>query len=207
MEAVVSETTRDLEIPRTSALVGLLSDHSPDDLSELRACYPDFAQLLQPGTTLGTLDADTRVLVELALRSLRVVQARAQPNLERLRTRLARAKMLRLLGGVVSTLTGAGLIAALVADAQLLAKLAAVVNFAVTLFALVASHLETPVYGGPGSLLESYETLAAADARAGLLAAELEACLHTKPRRAQVLDLVRRANELAADLYLAEKVL
>jgi hypothetical protein len=47
----------------------------------------------------------------------------AEPNLQRLRSRLARAKNLRLTGTIVATLTGAGLIAALVADEDLLARI------------------------------------------------------------------------------------
>jgi hypothetical protein len=201
------EGAADLAAPRVNGLVGLLADHRPEALDALRVRYPEQAQVLRPGTMMGSSTVDSLLLVELALEGLRVVQARAEPNLRRLRSRLARAKNLRLAGNVVATLTGAGLIAALVADADLLAKIAAVVNFAVSLFALGAAHLETPVYGGPGSLLQSYETLVNAAARAEQLSAELEACLRVKARPAQALELVRRANELAGELRVAERAL
>ena len=109
------------------------------------------------------------------------------------------------MGNIIATLTGAGLIAALVADADLLAKAAAVVNFTVTLFALVATHLETPVYGGSGSVLEAYETLITASSEADELTTALQTSVRIGSDKEHIWELVRRANEVASKMRLVER--
>ena len=55
-----------IEMPRVNALVGVLADHDPAELRDLQARYPEYVQLLRPGTLMGKVDANTRVLVRLS---------------------------------------------------------------------------------------------------------------------------------------------
>lgn len=194
----------DREVPRVNALVGLLQEHRPEELRRLQARYPEYAQVLRPGTTLGAAPAATGPLLELALIALLEVDPQVTATLGKLRARLVRAKNLRLVGTICTTVTGAGVIAALVANQALAAGIAAVVNFVISLATLAAEHLESPAMGGRANLLESYEKLSAASARAPALRMEMEACLRANCGGTQAAGLVQQSNDLAAQLRLVQ---
>jgi hypothetical protein len=122
--------------------------------------------------------------------------------------RLARAKNLRLVGQITATITSVGLVAVVAAGVNTIATMvAAGINLIATLCALVAAHLETPLHGGKGNLVDFFEKLVKQEAEAKQLLMEFEICQGNSANTNDAMELVRRANALAADLSSTERLL
>jgi hypothetical protein len=110
---------------RINALGGYLNDYQPDELAQIRETFPAHADVLRPGTTLGTLDSDTVVYAEATRGAVRLALRRAEPSRRRLRSRLVRARNSRLAGNAMATITGVRLITVFVANERAVAIAAA----------------------------------------------------------------------------------
>jgi hypothetical protein len=203
---------------RINGLVSLLEDHGSIALDDLRARFPEYAADLRSGALLGSRTENARrkagvtkqspglAWIEVASSALRVAVERSRPNADRVRARLALAKNLRLVGSIVATLTGAGLIGSLSAQLHGPVTVAtAVVNFVATLFTLVANHLEASLYGGRGTLFDLFVRMTKLTPEAEQLLQELLVHGRTDPNAADALECVRRANVLATELRTIEE--
>jgi len=196
--------------PRINALVDLLNTYQQPRLEELRQKYPGQHDLLNPGIALGETHSKAlhQVYVEVALEGLRTAKSRVEPNIRRLLQRLQSAKRLRLVGQVVAAVTSVGVIGAILGKwDSTVAVTTAVVNFGAVLCALVAGHLETPLHGGKGSLIDSFETLASTTAEAEEVIQELVLLGRGGADESRVMEQVRRANAIAGKLRIAERML
>lgn len=192
--------------PKINALVGLLNTYHPATLEELKRKHPAYAAQLEPGIRLGAVEiSDAHVYVEVALHGLQTARERVEPNMRRLRHRLSRAKRLRLIGQIVAAMTSIGLLTALLAGwDQGVTVATAVVNFAAVVASLVAGHLEAPLYGGTGTLIDLFETLVTTNAEADQLIQDLLILQRTRPDEPRMMEQVMQANAVANKLRLAE---
>lgn len=200
--------------PRINALVGLLGSYDPATLEALRTSYSAYELYLKPGNLLGNkLGAKddavdiARVYSDVALKGLETARERVQPNLQRLRRRLGRAKTIRFSGQLVAAVTSAGLLTAILAGWEREAIAPAVLNFSAIVCALGAGYLETPLHGGSGNLIEMFEKLVTMDVRALQLSEELYVLQQTGAGADRVLEKVAEANELATKLRVIEQML
>ena len=196
---------------KLNALIELLSRHESHTLDTLRRKYPDHREILTVGTMMGGGGESApphQVYIDVALEGLRTAKTRVEPNLQRLRERLHTAKRIRLIGQIIGAVTSAGLIAAILGNWQTpITITTALINFAAVLCTLIASHLETPLYGGQGSLIDSFETLAGTSVEAEEVIQTLQLFVRTPPEESRILEQVSRANAIANKLRLAERML
>ena len=195
---------------KVNSLVELLARHEGSTLDRLRAKYPEFRDRLAVGTTMGPGQSAraSALYVDLAIDGLQAAKRRLDPNLRRLRERLQVAKRVRLTGQVIGALTSAGLIAAILGGwERSLAVTTAVINFAAVLCTMFAGHLETPLYGGSGSLIDSFEALAGATVEAEELIQSLTVIRREPVDDQKLTDHITRANAVAAKLRLGERML
>ncbi len=110
--------------------------------------------------------------------------------------------------GQMSTEPSIGLITALLAEWDRGVTVAtAVVNFAAVVCSLAAGHLEAPLHGGTGNLIELFETLVNANVEAEQLIQELLILQRTRPDEDRIMEKVAQANAVANKLRVAEQML
>jgi hypothetical protein len=195
---------------KVNALIDLLDRHERQALEALRRKYPAQHDILTVGTMMGTdvSQSDSAVYLDVAIEGLRAAKSRVEPNLQRLRDRLRKAKQIRLVGQIIGAITSAGVIAAIVGNWQMTVTIAtALVNFAAVLCTFVAGYLETPLHGGKGNLIDSFETLAATSVEADEVMGTLDVFRRSQPEDARIMEQVSRANAIASKLRLAERML
>jgi hypothetical protein len=195
---------------KVNAIVELLARHEGSVLDRLRSKYPEYRDVLTVGTTLGADQSAgaAALYVDLAIDGLQAAKRRLDPNLRRLRERLQRAKRVRLMGQVIGALTSAGLIAAILGGwEKSLAVTTAVVNFAAVLCTVFAGYLETPLHGGSGNLIESFETLVEAAVEAEEVIQSLQIIRREARDDPDLSTQIARANAIAAKLRLGERML
>jgi hypothetical protein len=174
------EPAAEAAVPRVNSIVELLEADNPALLAELRARYPGQADMLRKGLVLGVappLDASIHIYCDLCREGLSAGERQLSVLLHELPRRLTRAKKLRLLAGLATSLTSAGVMSAVFSGFPMLAKIASVIAFAAAAANLLAHYSETPVAGGHGSLADSLDELVRIegqlrDARARLSVAE-----------------------------------
>ena len=197
----MSETTT----PQIAALIDVLSAHDPAGLARLRKEYKSAGGILTQGMTMGARRARSpdieAVFVDAALTALRAVRERVQPNLDYARERLSRAKTLRLTGFLITAVTGAGVLAAILSNwPDVVKACAAIVNLAGSACALIAGHLEGPLQGDKRSISDLFESLIKTVVEADPIIVALEIDLRLGRLTPDVAKRVERANALAADL-------
>ena len=198
---------------KVNALVELLDRHERHALETLRQRYPSDRELLTVGTVMGGGGASQSlspeaVYLDLAIEGLQTAKARVEPNIQRLRSRLQNAKRIRLIGQIIGAVTSAGLIAAILGEWRTPVTITtALINFGAVLCTLIAGHLETPLYGGKGSLIDSFETLATTSVEAEEVIQTLQVFARSPPAESRVMEQVSRANAIANKLRLAERML
>ena len=205
---------------RINALVGLLNKHHPQELDELKLKNQEYAKILQPGRTLGSkknlpmdslgIEEGLELFVDVTIRGLKTASERVDPNIEKMKARLSKAKSLKLISQFIATITSVGLVSAILANMEREYTITtAVFNLGAVLCTLFATHLETPKYGGSGNLIEVYENLIKIKVEAQQLIRDLEVVKITL--NMQDSDLVKqkisRANQIANEMLLAEKYL
>ena len=195
---------------RINALVDLLSRHDEETLKQLRRRFPEHLDILNVGTVMGERDSKDlqAVYIDVALDGLRAAKRRVEPNLKRLRERLQSAKRVRLIGQVVGAVTSVGLIAAILGDWKTpVAITTAAINFAAVLCTMVAGHLEAPLHGGKGSLIDSFETLAGTAVEAEDVIQNLLVLRRAPAEETRTMEQITRANAIAGKLRFAERML
>jgi hypothetical protein len=138
---------------KTNSIVELLKSSGAEGLEALRRTYPSHAAYLEVGQQLCEREeeSETGFLLELGENGLRVAQREVESLLRLLPKRLGRAKCLKLIAGVVTSLTSVGVISAVILNAQTAALLSGVLNLAGSISVVVAQHLESPLLGStPG---------------------------------------------------------
>jgi hypothetical protein len=196
----------------TTALVRLLREYDPAVLSQLHAdgekagiAFRDDFELGVRESAAPTSQTALQVRARLARAGLQVVRRRVGPNLDRLRSRLARARTIRLWGNLLAAALSAGVIGALLANENNLAKLSAVLEFLVVSSTLLADHLEAALYGGKRPNLDLFQELARDAADAEGLDLELQAVEEGALSASAAEKLIGRANAVAARLRRNEQ--
>jgi hypothetical protein len=196
--------------PKINALIDLLSIHNRPALEELRRRYPHDSNMLSTGIVMGDAvgPQERQIYLDVTLEALQIAKQRVEPNIGKLRQRLEGAKRLRLAGQTVAAITSVGLISATLAQwDSSIATVTAVINFGAVLCALLASHLESPLHGGAGSLIDTFETLASTTADAEQAIQEIVILTRAGGTESRVLEQVSRANAIANKLRIAERML
>jgi hypothetical protein len=192
-----------------TALVGYLDKHAPDMTVALRKRFPDAAAVLAPGKQLGPGDdaavsGKTAVFLELAREALITAKAQIETNTATLKGRLRFAARIRLIGALVATLSGAGLIGALIAEARILAFSGAAVSFASSVATLIAQYVESPVYGENTGAQALFASLVPLKQEVIEQLHEVELAARGAVGKASALALVRQANKIVANLDAIE---
>jgi hypothetical protein len=195
--------------PQIAALIEVLAAHDPNGLSRLQNTYKSAADILTQSLKLGVekpqRGASAREIeaayVDAALTALRAVRARVQPNLDYARERLSRAKTLRLTGALITAVTGAGVLTAVLSQwPTVVAAGGAIVNLSGSACALIAGHLEGPLQGDKRSISDLFESLIKTVVEADPIIVALEIDLQLGRLTPDVAKRVERANALAAEL-------
>lgn len=197
------------ELPRVNALVSFLGDYAPSYLANMKRNFPTYSELLKSGVPLGKVPATSKtdriVLINLTQESLRIAKNHAEPNMDRMRVRLARARMLRLVSNIAATITSVGLLSAILGQSsKAVIVVTAMLNFLVTSVALVANYLEAPLYGDQGSPVDLLQTLITSTVEAEQIDSALEVLRHNKGTNDEIFSLVSKANATIARLRTAE---
>ena len=201
----MSETTT----PQIAALIDVLSAHDPPGLARLRKQYKSADVILRQGMTLGGGRARSpdieAAFVDAALTALKAVRARVRPNLDYTRKRLSQAKTLRLTGSLITAVTGAGVLAAILSNwPDVVKACAAIVNLAGSACALIAGHLEGKLHGDTRSVSDLFESLIKTAVEAESEISLLEIDLRLGRLTPDVAKRVEHANALAAKLMEIE---
>ena len=196
-----------------AALGRLLRQEDPAAAEALRRDHPHLLPLLADLKVLGGPDPDDggrpsgtpeEGLAQLARLGLSAAHGRVERLLAVLPRRARRAKRLKLLGGVVSAASSAGVVSALALAQPVAALASACLSLVTSTTALVGEHIESPLFGARKSIGELMsEALAieqeARDAEIALL--EIPA---SPDGAAAAAKLARKANEIAARLRVLE---
>jgi hypothetical protein len=204
------------EAPKINSLISLIAKYHPSDLKDLKKIYPQYAETLRSGTQLGNEEFEITPWkdfgINTALIGLRTAIERFEPNLDLLHHRLALVKNIRLVGNIASIGSISVVITTLAPE---MGKLATLVSAMITLFGGIclplASHLETSDYGGKKNLVDLYEDFSniyveatKVEAKLKVFKEQIEAHQRQYENNEDIVALVKRANEIAADLNLAE---
>jgi hypothetical protein len=146
------------EGPPVQAIVDLLSRVSPGVLGNLRARYPSYHGLLEPGKKLGpNTGPPEELLKELGQASIADAVGEGTALSQRLQKKIRLSARLRLAGSLVSSIASANLVVALVRDSPRLVEMSsAVIAFVSAGFTLMAQYVEDYA-GGQKSLKDSRE--------------------------------------------------
>jgi len=192
---------------RVNSIVELLAAEAPVRLHALRQRYPEQEQMLRVGRILGTNQSrqSDRIYCDLCSAGLDAAEQHLTRLLQVLPTRLTRAKKLRLIASIVTSLTSAGVLAAVFADATLVSRVTATVAFVAAVSTLLAQYLEVPL-SGKGTIANHLEELVGLEVRlreikARLAEAELEGQEPRSDRHGTMCrDIAGSVNELAAQI-------
>jgi hypothetical protein len=188
-----------------TALVGYLDRHAPEKSVSLRRRFPGAAAALAPGRQLGPHDhaappENLLAYIELARETLATAEEQIEIDTAILRKRLRIAARVRLIGALVATLSAAGLIGALIADARTLAFSGAAVSFVSSVSTLVAQHVEAPIFGDGSGPQALFTELVGLKQQLRMHRQEAELAARGALSSEAALALVRQANKLVAEL-------
>jgi hypothetical protein len=138
--------------PRINSIVELLSASAEGIgvLDVLRARYPNQKDWLRAGMEMGEADKQnvpTQFYCDLCREGVLAAEWQVAALLERLPRRLARAKRLRLVTAITTSLSSAGVISFLFINAISEAEITSAVAFIASVGNLVAEYLETTIGG------------------------------------------------------------
>src|SRR4051812_45821668 len=104
------------KIVKINAIIDLLAVNAPSRLALLWERFPEHSDLLKSGLQLGSkkVDRRSRVMQELVQEGLGTAEQQIARLLAILPNRLARAKRLKLLAALISSISSVGVISALV---------------------------------------------------------------------------------------------
>lgn len=188
------------DAPRINSIIELLDVSDPALLEGLRRRYPDHADLLQRGMVMGATAATAvdHLYCDLSREGLSAAETQLTALLRLLPRRLARAKTLRLIAAVVTSLASAGVLSAVFSDAPFAARVASAVAFVAAVGNLLAQYVETPLAGGKGTLADSLDELVGIEAQLRELKVRLVEADHHAPGEERCREIAQTVNDLAA---------
>ena len=189
---------------KTNALVDTVSLYRPGQLDTLRIKYPDQHELLARGQVLGKAKSNSAAMVELAIYALEIARERIDFNLLYLRKRLRFAKKLRLITNVVSALSSAGLLGAVLGDKSSFIIVTALINFFSTVGLLIAQYLESPLFSEDSSPQKLFDQLVHIIPKVTDVEFKLKVSIESKATNAETESLVQQANALVASVRSIE---
>jgi hypothetical protein len=203
------------EAPKINALISLIAKYHPSNLKELRQRYPQYAETLRGGTQLGNEEFKITPWkdfgIDIALIGLRTAIERFEPNFDRLRQRLALLKKLRLVASIASLGSIPVLFTTLAPEMGKLATISAIITLFGGVILQFASYLETPDYGGKKNFAELYEEFSniyveatKIELKLKLFKEQIESGQRQNENDEDIVELVKLANKVAADLNWAE---
>lgn len=191
-----------MERSNINEIVGLLGVYSPEKLDTLRLTYPEFSNLLKPGTVCGDgneIDGLSRFLTEVAADGMRQGIELCDQVLPLLNRKLVLAGKLRFTSQLVTVLAGASIFT-LLAQSNGYAKAAKYISAGLvligTILPLVAQYVEAGWFHGGDSLRQLYDELVECKVEACHILPHLEFCLRSNLSQAAT-EQVSKANGLS----------
>jgi hypothetical protein len=184
-------------------LVGLLAEHAPSILEELRAAHPEHRRILEVGVMAGPAEDDDRIRADLTVKALNQISLRAVSVCHHLSYRTTRADQFELYSQILATVSTAGLLGVLAADlprtAEYVGAAAALLG---TVCALIAGQFKGKATKETETAFSAVKGLAEAIAEAEWIARDLRAYLQSG--HGSVAELIGRGNKLARDMRVHE---
>jgi hypothetical protein len=185
--------------PRINSIVELLSASAKDTgvLDVLRERYPNQRDWLRAGMEMGEADEQNVAMqfyCDLCREGVLAAEQEVAALLERLPRRVARAKRLRLVSAIITSLSSAGVISFLFINAISEAEITSAVAFIASVGNLVAEYLETTI-GGRKSIYDGITEMLQIEGR--LREVKLRLAMAEHGGRETCRDLASTVNELS----------
>jgi hypothetical protein len=189
---------------RVDALVNALNRYQPEQLDKLRQQYPEQSELLALGQLMGEVNPDTILVAKLAIMTLKAIKPPARSILNLLRRRLKQARKIRLMGNIVTAISSAGLISAVLVDSKGAALASALINLVSSVSQLISQHLESSSFGNQKGLQELFEQLVETVVDIEELESKLAVALKIQDNPEELLRLAQESNALVAQVRKVE---
>lgn len=189
---------------KVNSLVELLYTHNREEYDELLEMHPDHRETLKLGNYLGEVSAETRVLAELSMKSLSVAMTSINNTIFHLQKKLSRANKVRLFGNIIGASTSAGIISLVFIGSKRLALLTAFINFSASICLIVSNFIQTSIYGTKQNINEFIQSLINSAVDADKLSTDISLLLKTNDSDEKIIDAVRKANHIAAEIRAIE---
>ncbi len=194
-----------IENIKVNSLIDLLSTHNRKKYDALLQKYPDNTNLLDEGIPLGSISADAKALGELAIESLSVSMESIRKISSQLQNRLKKANRIRLVANLTGAFTSAGIISMLTTGPNKCALLVtAIVNFSSVAFIIISNFFETSLFGNKDKMQNFLQEIITMAVDAEMLKSEINILLLTQESDSEVIDAVKKANLIAAQLRAKE---
>jgi len=192
---------------KVNALVNALNRYQPEQLDKLRQKYPEQSELLALGQLMGEVNPDTILVAKLAIMTLKAIKTPARKILNRLRGRLRRARKIRLMGNIVTAISSAGLISAVLVESKGAALASALINLVSSVSLLISQHLESSSLGNQNGLQELFDQLVEAVVDIEDFESKLTVALKIQDNEDELLRLAQEANALVAQVRKVELII
>ena len=189
---------------RVDALVNALNRYQPEQLDKLRQQYPEQSELLALGQLMGEVNPDTILVAKLAIMTLKAIKTPARSILNLLRRRLKQARKIRLMGNIVSAISSAGLISAVLVDSKGAALASALINLGSSVSQLISQHLESSSFGNQKGIQELFDQLVETVVDIEELESKLAVALKIQDNQEELLRLAQESNALVAQVRKVE---
>ena len=189
---------------RVDALVNALNRYQPEQLDKLRQQYPEQSELLALGQLMGEVTPDTILVAKLAIMTLKAIKTPARSILNLLRRRLKQARKIRLMGNIVSAISSAGLISAVLVDSKGAALASALINLVSSVSQLISQHLESSSFGNQKGIQELFDQLVETVVDIEELESKLAVALKIQDNPEELLRLAQESNALVAQVRKVE---
>jgi hypothetical protein len=137
--------------PKVNSIIELLDAKNPAAIQGLRARFPDELRMLSSGLLLGgDSDANARnafIYCDLARTGIETARNDIKSILTELPRREVWAKRLKLFAAIVSAITSAGIVSSVLLGQPKATIVGAVLNIIAAVVGLVATYVETPMFG------------------------------------------------------------
>lgn len=184
------------------AIVNFLDRTQPEKLKQLRIRYPDYQAALSPGKILGEKETSRDLLMELAAATFAAAKNHGRVVSDLLRRKLRTSARLKMSGSIVSSLSSAGIVAAVFQGHTSNALIAGIVAFISALMTMIAQYIDDFAAGG-GSTRELLQKVDSAMLEVFEAEGEFRLMAATNAT-AKLEDLVRKLNVSLALLRQVE---
>jgi hypothetical protein len=192
---------------KVNALVDALNRYQPDQLDKLRQQYPEQSELLAQGQLMGEVNPEPILVAKLAIMTLKAIKTPARNILNRLRKRLKRARKIRLIGNIVTAISSAGLISAVLVDSKGAAIASALINLVSSISLLISQHLESSSFGNQNGLHELFDQLVETVVDMEDLESKLTVALKIQDDEDELLRLAQESNALVAQVRKVQLII